>query len=234
MKRSLSLVAACLVVGLSHTSLADDDFDAAFADDEGLALGSSRQAVDAEALELVHEPEPAGRTMLRVLAPEGAVVRLSGPGRPVRDTVPASFDVRAGHFYRVEVLLEGRLILDRKVEAKAGMRADLRLPNGNGTRTGEAALTCLPEATLRSIRAELRRVVFDDEKVKLLRASIAGRGVCVAQAQELLRLFSFSEEKLAALEVLAARLVDRDAAMNLLNAFDFDSDRRRARTVLQK
>jgi hypothetical protein len=86
-----------------------------------------------DAFTLAYVPLPAGaRPQLRIMAPEGHLVRLSDAGAELlRDTIPTAIEAEPGRPLRVEVRSEqGTSLLDRTVEIRAGHVAELSVATG--------------------------------------------------------------------------------------------------------
>ena len=56
--------------------------------------------------------------------------------------------------------------------------------------------------------------------------------VAVSHIERVLPLFSFSQDKLRALEIMAPRIVDRQNAFKIYNLFTFSNDKEKARRIL--
>jgi hypothetical protein len=92
--------------------------------------------------------------------------------------------------------------------------------------------TLIDEPRLRAVEASVRAEQFRDEKVAALEHAARIHWFTVAQAERLIPLFEWREDRLRALAQVAPWLVDGDNAPRLLALFPDSSDRERARRLL--
>jgi len=203
-----------------------------------------------EAFRLVYDAKP-GAPLFKVLAPEGLGLRVSDSGREIlRDTVPASFDAVAGHFYRVEIFTSDAVLFDRKFEAKAHTVAQLWIEVGRRPPPPPpppttivvqpapvfvqppAARTCMDSGDFGSIRSSIAAESFSGEKLQVLESAIGQRDICGSQVIEVLGLFDFSSDKLKALELVKPHIVDPQNNFKIFGAFTFDADKKQAKKIL--
>jgi hypothetical protein len=92
----------------------------------------------------------------------------------------------------------------------------------------------LGSGTESALKDALRAESFDDGRLRLLETALRA-DVCVtpAQARGLVEQFSFGRGRLAALERLAARIVDDGSTFTVLGVFAYDSEKRDAQRILQ-
>jgi len=84
------------------------------------------------------------------------------------------------------------------------------------------------------IRNAMARESFSKDQLRVLSTAMNARHLSVEQAQRLLKVFSFSGDRLKALEVLAPRMVDlREKGYVLYEAFDHRSDKEKARRLIE-
>lgn len=191
----------------------------------------SRQSADEEGqgYSLAYESEPQGRTLFRILAPESAALRVTSNGRLVlSDTVPAAFEARAGHFYRVEILSGDAVLFDRKFEAREGKVAQLRVAV-----VPPPAVTCLGPELFAAVADQVEEAGFSRDKRRIVETAFRGRTLCVAQVVQTLGWFGFSEDKLAILGLLAPHVSDPQNHFRIFPAFRFSADKEKARRILE-
>ncbi len=90
----------------------------------------------------------------------------------------------------------------------------------------------LDEGHARELVRAVRKEAFDDSRLSVLALGVNGVCVTAPQADTLVRLMTFSKARIDALRTLTPRIVDRQDALRLLDAFTFDSDKRAAREIL--
>lgn len=88
---------------------------------------------------------------------------------------------------------------------------------------------------LDQIRHAVTRESFSKDQLMVLSSATASRYFSVEQSQQLLRIFSFSSDRLKALEMMAPRMVDlRERGYVLYESFDSRSDKEKARKHIER
>ena len=75
---------------------------------------------------------------------------------------------------------------------------------------------------------------FSSGQLRVLGDAAQGHCFRVAQVAEVLPLFSFEEDKLKALEMMAAGLIDRQNSFRIYSLFTFEGSKERARRILAR
>lgn len=73
---------------------------------------------------------------------------------------------------------------------------------------------------------------FDDNRLKLLTVGCLGNCFSCAQCQRMLTLYSFDDDKLKVLRIMAPHIIDRQNALTLVALFSFDSNKAAAARLL--
>ena len=79
---------------------------------------------------------------------------------------------------------------------------------------------------------DVQRQSFKDDKLRYIYDAAQRNYFTVQQAERLLRLFSWDDEKLQVLQAVAPRLVNAYESYRLVELFTFDSGKRKARRIL--
>ncbi len=85
---------------------------------------------------------------------------------------------------------------------------------------------------LRSLVAAIRNEPFADDQLTVLEEAVPTQYFLVAQAQQLLRLFSFSRDRLKAMRLLRPRLLDMENGYKLYESFEFSNDKDELKRIL--
>ena len=278
--RSVTCAAVAAMVCLPFAAAADDDFGADVSVDMGgMGFGmkvdirdpnarsqqqaevevqaSSREEISSskpgESFKLVYEDHPHGKTVFKVLEPEGLRLRVTeGMWTVKQDSIPTSFDGRAGKFHRFEVFDGKTVVFDKKFEAKRGKLATLWIQASARVEVTVAvapppppvhheppvvrvaAPSCMGDSDFGSISGEIENADFSDEKIAVLESAMDDRTICSGQVIRVLGLFDFSNDKLKALEIMAPQIVDTQNNYKIYGAFDFSSDKDKAKRILKK
>ena len=125
------------------------------------AAAFAQAAPPADSFKLDFEPSKDGATLLKVLAPEGAQVKvMDGKTIVHEDDIPTSFAVRPDAFYRVTVRLQDGRTWEKKLSGKRGQVGSLTVIAAAFTTTTaaapRAACDCAQiEAQVVSLQAQL-------------------------------------------------------------------------------
>ena len=79
----------------------------------------------------------------------------------------------------------------------------------------------------------VKKASFDDKKIDVIRVACIGSYFSSNQCARLLSLFSFDDNKIKALEVIAPRLVDMNNIDDIVKKFSFSSSKDKAVSILQ-
>ena len=79
---------------------------------------------------------------------------------------------------------------------------------------------------------ELKAEAFKDRQIKMLREYARNRIFTAAQCQQILSTFTFDEGRLEAMPIIADHLKDREHDDIILKAFDFLTNSRKAKEIL--
>jgi hypothetical protein len=246
MNRRLFL-AALVLPALAFAQLDDDETEVG-ASAGGMNIkikvkdGSRHQTTTAheeqkgDGFHIVWDTDPDGDTWFKVLAPEGAQIRvLDDVNFPkASGTIPVSFRASGKKFYLVEIRTPNGTFT-KKFEAKSGMIAQLWVGGPKGPAPVPVAVVgpCGPDSDLRSVMAAISEESFSAGKLRVLEDAASARGFCVDHAVQILNLYDFENDKLSALKLLAPRLTDRQNKFKIYKAFDFDNSRDQAKKILQ-
>lgn len=199
------------------------------------------------------ETEPAGKTLLRVLAPEGAHVEVwDGNRQVVNEDIPVSASVRPDAFYRFIVRWPDGSFFEKKLSSKAGMVLSLWVAGPNvaappppppppvvvverpAPPPPPPARMCMPGGDFGSLKGAIQKEGFGDDKLGVLRTAASRAWFCADQVGELVDLFSFGDEKLQALRLVKGRIVDRNNNFKILGHFTFSDEKDQAEAMLNE
>lgn len=193
---------------------------------------SAHEEQRGDGFHIVWDTDPDGDTWFKVLAPEGAQIRvLDDVNFPkASGTIPVSFRASGKKFYLVEIRTQSGTFA-KKFEAKSGMVAQLWV--GGARAPVAVAGPCGSDSDLRGVMGAISEESFSAGKLRVLEDASQARGFCVDHAVQILKLYDFENDKLNALKLLAPRLTDRQNKFKIYKAFDFDATRDQAKKILQ-
>jgi hypothetical protein len=197
-----------------------------------------------------YESHAKGKTVIKVLAPEGAVVDIyDGASRVVSEDIPVSYDARPDTFYRF-VIRAGDAVWEKKLAAKPGMTLSLwvaapsaprpppvvsRPPPPPEPAPAPAPSMGMPGADFAALKQAISEEGFGDDKLGVLSTAVSNgnTGFTCEQVGELIDLYSFGDEKLNALKLVKNHIVDRNNSFKLLGKFTFDDEKKKAQAMLR-
>lgn len=203
-----------------------------------------------ESFKVVYEEDSKGETLFKFLAPEGAkIVVKEGWNVLLSDEIPATVRVHDRTFYEVQVGVGGEY-LNKKFEGKEGMiatfwvkptarRPDVQVviappPPPAPAPAPAPRSACMDAGDFGGIKEAIEEEAFSEPKVKVLKSAMSDRSICVAQVVEVIGLYSFSADKIAALKAMAPAITDTQNRFKIYSAFTFDSDKDAARKILER
>lgn len=81
---------------------------------------------------------------------------------------------------------------------------------------------------------KVKKASFDDNKFDLIEVASLGCYYSCSQAVRLMKIFTFDDERLKALSMMAPHIVDPQNATDIYKLFSFDSDKEKAGEIMRK
>ena len=130
---------------------------------------------------------------------------------------------------------EGRVVTYRSVSLRPDDRDDDY--HRRGTEVGPMRRYsvdefCMDERAFSVLYDKIKTASFSDSKFDLVEVASLGCYFSCSQCARILSLFSFSSDKLKALQFMAPRISDYQNANMIYSVFDFDSDKAVAAEIL--
>ena len=126
-----------------------------------------------------------------------------------------------------------------KLAAKAGTEGEKDGAEQPGDGDGAAEEpkqevgTAMPEPRFAALLQSLGEQGFADDKLTVLTSAVKDNYFTVNEVRRLLVVFSFPDDKLAALRLLKDRITDPDNAFKIYSSFIHSSDKDEARKILE-
>lgn len=92
----------------------------------------------------------------------------------------------------------------------------------------------LDESSFGILRGKIQRAGFDSTKYDLIEVACLGCCFTCQQTAELMKFFSFSDERLKVLGLMAPRIVDVQNAATIYRLFTFDRDKDKAADIISR
>jgi len=92
---------------------------------------------------------------------------------------------------------------------------------------------CLSNETFSILYNKVKKASFDDNKYDLIEVASLGCNYSCQQVVRMMKIFSFSDERLKVLRMMASRIVDVQNAADIYQLFSFDSEKQKAGEILK-
>lgn len=96
----------------------------------------------------------------------------------------------------------------------------------------QPAVQPITEAMLRSLVVAIRNEPFAEDQLDVLAQAAPTQYFLVNQVQQLLRVFTFSKDRLKAMRLLRPRLLDMENGFKLYESFEFSNDKEELKRIL--
>jgi hypothetical protein len=96
----------------------------------------------------------------------------------------------------------------------------------------QPAVQPITEAMLRSLVVAVRNEPFAEDQLDVLGQAAPTQYFLVNQTQQLLRVFTFSKDRLKAMRLLRPRLLDMENSYKLYESFEFSNDKEELKRIL--
>ncbi|MBX5482654.1 MAG: DUF4476 domain-containing protein, partial [Myxococcaceae bacterium] len=90
----------------------------------------------------------------------------------------------------------------------------------------------IPGPQLEQLKGSIRREAFSQNRLQVLDAAARSHYFTVAQVQQILPLFDFSNDRLQAVRLLRPRIIDMQNSYQLYASFTFSGDKDELRKIL--
>ncbi|MBS2026678.1 MAG: DUF4476 domain-containing protein [Deltaproteobacteria bacterium] len=202
---------------------------------------------------LVVQRDPYGRTRIKVLAPEGAVLHVFHEGREVyADEVPTVFDAAPDQRFRLQVVFGDGSIWTRHVQTRPGAVAKLWVSRGEvprGPQTGPLVVTTtqapppppppppgptpMPADRFARLVQAIQGESFPQQQLSVLRTAAAHEFFTCDQVAQLVDLYSFPHDKVDAVKMTRSHILDPENGYTLSSHFDFPNDKQAVQKLFQ-
>lgn len=180
--------------------------------------------------------EGGNQTFLKVIEPEGAQCRVTDRGQSIDQTVPFAMPAPAHMFLDVHCTLPGGAVWQKKVEARPNKLAVIKLKAGatgqNQAGSAQAAPAKEPEGpkameggAFSALKQAIDDASFSDDKINVIQAAVGANHFTIAQVGAIVDALDHSSDKVRAVEILRAKIIDPGNAFQLGSHFTFSSDK---------
>lgn len=92
---------------------------------------------------------------------------------------------------------------------------------------------CLDDASFSKFYNKVRNATFDNEKFDLIEVASLGCWYSCAQTACMMRLFTFDDDRMKVLRLMASRIVDPQNSADIYRLFDFESEKAKVGEILR-
>lgn len=94
--------------------------------------------------------------------------------------------------------------------------------------------SAMSDSEFQQLLSNVKAEGFADDKTSVVRIAAKSKYFTISQLIELLKLFSFSEDKINIVQIVYSRVVDKDNAHNLLGAFTYSDDKSKVESIISQ
>ena len=192
---------------------------------------SYEEKVETDDYLLIRKKTEDGSTIIKILEPEGAIVEIRTDRGllPIHKAdIPTMKEVYSPGFYKIIVTGKGGK-WEKKIEVKRGMEHILYvkslMPVEEKVVIKEEIKEEKPEpmspSSFRSLLKTLEDEAFEDTRLEILKDAATRNYFTVYQLLDILKLFTFDDNKISACKIIYPRLVDRENFHEVYSAFQF-------------
>ena len=193
---------------------------------------------------LVVQRDPYGRTRIKVLAPEGAVLHVFHDGREVyADEVPTVFDAAPDQRFRLQVVFGDGSMWTRHVQTRPGAVAKLWVTRGERGPGGPVVVTTtqapppgptpMPSDRFERLSQAIRAENFPQQQLDVLRVAASHDFFTCDQLARLVDLYAFPKDKVEAVRLTRPHILDPENGYTLSSHFDFPTDKQTVQKMFQ-
>ncbi len=128
--------------------------------------------------------------------------------------------------YKELVYFDGRGVKEIWVDARDNMRPERPCRSGQGEyRPGYGYSRVMSDQLFQTFYKEMKSEPFEDDRMKLLNAALAGSDFTSAQCLQLTRLYTFDDDRMEIMKMMYPRIVDKEAFFTVINTLTFSSSK---------
>jgi hypothetical protein len=209
----------------------------------GAAFAQASPAASPEPFKLESEPNADGATLVKVLQPEGAQLKIFEGRKSVHeDDIPTTYRATPDIFYRLVVQTKDGRSWEKKLSFARATTSSLTVVLPAATEEHNHAhheappASPLPQAMsekdFNALKADINHEDFEHGKMNALQAAASTAYFNTSQVGQLIDVFDFSAAKVKVIELTHGHLMDQQNAYQLLTHLQFESDKRKAKAIL--
>lgn len=205
---------------------------------EASVTASRVEEVSGDGFHVRYTESDTGATQLEFVEPQDARAALwDGTRLLLDDDLPTSATVQPAKWYRLRVTRSDGATFERKIQSKLGRIGTVRVfgfaaPAPVAVPVVHASPSAMDAASFERLKGAIDDESFSEQKLDVLRTAAGDAWFTCDQVGQLVELFTFGRDKVAAVEVVRSRLVDRQNAFTLYERFTFSSEKEAVKRLL--
>ena len=201
---------------------------------------------------LAFRPNPDGFTLVKVVGPFGARVRIFDQSELVTsDELPLACKALPDHVYRVAIRRRDGAVFEKRIRARSGMTATLfvgqappEVASWSGSPEPMAAPPPPPpppppmgpqpmaDSDFAQLASAISAEPFPSNKIDVLRTAVPSAYFTCAQVGRLVDLYDFPNDKVKVVALTREHILDRQNGFTLYQHFAFPGDKDRVQRLL--
>jgi len=177
-----------------------------------------------------YRAQAEGRALVEVVEPAGAEVMAYDAGTQVaRDKAPMSFAAAPDKYYRLEVRMPSGAVKEKKVAARAGQVASVRV-----LAAADAGPQPMNREAFKGLLQSLDETAGDAGKLALLKTALPYNWITAAMAGVIIDHITYRQTKMDAVPILRDRILDKQNSYWILDHFTYREDKEKVQQELLK
>lgn len=95
-------------------------------------------------------------------------------------------------------------------------------------------IVAMDNAAFQSLYNNVKAKPFKDDKLELLKIGVSNRYLTCTQCSKLMSLFSFDDEKMSIVRIVAPRIIDRENFTQIIDSLSFLSNKTEAKKLMSR
>lgn len=153
-----------------------------------------------------------------------------------RFTRPGERVWKGERLYSERVYFNGNNVKEINVKGQSGNASDYngQRPSTTDRYNGKRRYRAMDDAVFKTFLKKVKDEPFSDDRLRLIQTAAMGGGFTSAQCLQLVKLYSFDDDKQAVMKLLYPAVVDKEAFFMVIDELTFDDSRANITSFIRK
>ncbi len=186
---------------------------------------------------LIRKRSESGETSIKILEPEGAIVSIKSELSEIpihQAEIPTLKKGLKEGFYKIEIRRNGEIWV-KKLEIKNRMEHILYVKSLLKEKMEEEkVIKPMSENSFSKLLESIKSESFEDTKIEILESAASDNYFTCEQLINILKLFSFEDNKIKACKIVYPKLVDKENFHSVYSSFTFSDSKKKIKDWIEK